>query len=495
MNTRLLCFAVGILFANGCIERSGSATENETADPDTNTVSGNPPLGDGGVTGTGDGAIALSDAAAPVQPGNDAATAMDRDAGENQPPPDVPPPPADDAPCDRFCARMDMCLFPACSGLEDLVPPNFCREWCTGPDSWLDESADLACGEFNERIYEKAEELREFCSDEPAPDECQAICDFAAECGFPGEGCTRLCRSLGQAQRDCLRRSETCNELFGCIEDDEPDRPDPSEICEPYCSRRTTCIFNGCAPGTLPEGYTRACIASCEENPLEFREFQAFFDQTCQEVITAAREADAMLDARCDAEAVEACANVCADRVVPCMGITQEACVAECEAWDDANQICVARARSCEDVSECFGDPEGQALCRRTCDHLQSCLLEACPPRIIPPTLTDGCTAGCLDDPPSAQETDQWEALSCRDVRETVYRDNRQLRPLCEGNGDFRPLPDECAAFCDQTLLQCIGIGGRNFCIAACSTLTRDEYQCALEAQGECQAINACLGD
>jgi hypothetical protein len=495
MKARHLLFATWLIAASGCIERSGSASESDAPEMDASTVSGNSPMGDSGVQNVSDGGSTTSDAAT-NSPATDAMTPVGRDAGGNVPT-DVPPPPAEDSPCDRFCARMNMCLFPACSGLEDLVPEDFCRDWCGAPDSenWLDESADLSCAEYNERIYEKAEELREFCSDEPAPDECQAICEFAAECGFPGDGCTRLCRSLGQNQRDCLRRSETCNELFGCIEGDEPQRPEPAELCEPYCSRRSTCIFNGCSPGTLPPGYTRSCMASCEEDPLGFREFQAFFDQSCQEIITSAREADAMLDARCDAEDAAACANVCADRVVPCMGITQEACVAECETWDEANQICVATARSCEDVSECFGDPEGQALCRRSCDRLQDCLEEACPPRIIPPSLTDGCTAGCLDDPPSEREIEQWEAMSCREVRETVYRDNRQLRPLCEGNGDFRPLPDECVAFCDQTLLQCIGIGGRNFCTAACSTLTREEYQCALEAQGDCAAINTCLGD
>ena len=183
---------------------------------------------------------------------------------------------------------------------------------------------------------------------------------------------------------------------------------------------------------------------------------------------------------------------MCEERVVPCR-ISQEACVADCQNWDRANQLCVVQSRRCIDVNACFGDPEGQQLCRRTCDYLQECLEEACPPRSIPPTVTDGCTAGCLDDPPSAQEADDWEALSCREIREFVYRGNRELRPICEGGRDFRPTPEECVAFCDNALGDCLGVGGRNFCLAGCASLTRDQYGCALEAQGNCEVIDRCL--
>ena len=134
-----------------------------------------------------------------------------------------------------------------------------------------------------------------------------------------------------------------------------------------------------------------------------------------------------------------------------------------------ANHVCLVRADSCREVNECFGDPEGQERCRRSCDVLQACMEEACPPRILPPTLTDGCTADCLDDPLSPRELEQWEALSCREVREVIYRGNRELRPFCEGGRDFRPTPDECVAFCDNALGACLGIGGRNFCLAGCS--------------------------
>ena len=165
----------------------------------------------------------------------------------------------------------------------------------------------------------------------------------------------------------------------------------------------------------------------------------------------------------------------------------------DCQGWDRANHVCVVRADSCDEVSDCFGDPAGQELCRRQCDHLQTCLLEACPPRILPPTLTDGCTADCLEDPPSAREVEEWEGFECRRVREFIYRGNRELRPLCDGGGDFRPTPEECVDFCDNALGACLGVGGRNFCLAGCASLTRDEYACSLEAQGDCARIEMCL--
>ena len=93
------------------------------------------------------------------------------------------------------------------------------------------------------------------------------------------------------------------------------------------------------------------------------------------------------------------------------------------------------------------------------------------------------------------EAVDRFTDLSCRQVREeTVYRGNRELRPLCEGDGDFRPRPDECAAFCDGALGQCI-IGGRRFCLAACASITRDQYECALTADDDCAQIDTCLSD
>ena len=491
-------FSLSLLVALsvGCIEKTGSSV-----DPgDTVTDAANNGGSSGALDGTisTDGGQAETDAAIPPPPPlADAGQTPDPsrpDSGEMRPEP-PPPPPSDDA-CDRFCSRMDMCLFPACEGLDDIVPSGFCRQWCEDtPDEFLNETADLTCEGFVERLYSISDELGEFCSnDEPIPNECDEICEFAAQCGFPSDGCARLCRSLPQEQRNCMQRAEQCDEFFECIEDDGDRRgPDPEELCGNFCQRRSVCIFNGCAPGTLPDGYTRACFDDCIDNPPAGREIQEFFNQTCEEIIAGVRAEDAQIDERCEASAEDSCATVCRDRVVQCMGIEQADCEAQCENWDEANHTCIVRADSCREVNECFGDPEGQARCRRSCDVLQTCMEEACPPRILPPTLTDGCTAGCLDDPISEDDLEEWENLSCREVREVIYRGNRELRPLCEGGRDFRPTPEECVGFCDNALGQCLGVGGRNFCLAGCASLTREEYSCALEAQGDCQRINECL--
>ena len=106
------------------------------------------------------------------------------------------------------------------------------------------------------------------------------------------------------------------------------------EICGNYCQRSAVCIFNECAPGTLPEDYTRGCFETCVENPPEGRELQRFFNQTCAEAVAEIRGRDELINNRCDAEEEEACETLCEDRVVPCMGIDQAACLEECRGWD-----------------------------------------------------------------------------------------------------------------------------------------------------------------
>ena len=396
----------------GCIEKSGSSADPEGPAADATSSDGSSGETDG--TPTGDGSV--EDGAVPPPPpardGSMAPTPLVPDAGDD--PVDPPPPPPSDDACDRFCARMEMCLFPACEGLSDLTGPDFCREWCDeAPDDFLNESADLTCEGFVERIYTISDELAEFCNDdEPIPDECDEICAFAAQCGFPSDGCPRLCRSLGGEQRRCLERAEECREFFECIDDGDDRRgPDPEEVCGNFCQRRSTCIFNGCAPGTLPDGYTRGCFERCVEDPLSGREIQEFFDQTCEEVVASVRAEDELIDERCEANEEDSCRTLCEDRVVPCMGIDLDECQAQCRDWDEANNVCIVRSDTCREVNECFGDPEGQARCRRQCDVLQACMEEACPPRILPPTLTDGCTAGCLEDPPSERELQQWQQV------------------------------------------------------------------------------------
>ena len=47
-----------------------------------------------------------------------------------------------------------MCLFPACDGLGEIAGDEFCFEYCeNSPETWLDETADLGCDEFVERLY------------------------------------------------------------------------------------------------------------------------------------------------------------------------------------------------------------------------------------------------------------------------------------------------------------------------------------------------------
>ena len=487
---RLVLFAC-LLSVAGCIERKTSVNdEAQMTDAASN---------DGSLFGQTDGGAMASDGSA--KPDGMVDSESDGSLGTGGTVGDAsvvepPPPPANADPCERFCARTEMCLFPACSGLEDIAGDEFCFEYCENtPETWLDETSDLSCGEFVERLYSFSRELAEFCSDEPAPDECGQICEFASGCGFAGDGCARLCRNLAQEQRNCMLRADRCETFFACVEDEPRMPPDRGDLCEPYCFRRSQCVFNACAPGTLPDDFFDECLDSCIDTPPTLQEYQRFFDSPCEAVVEGVREDNPAIDARCDADPQAACENLCADTIVPCMNIAQAECVNACEGWDRANQLCIITSESCEDVTRCYGDRENQDLCRQSCDHLQFCLEEACPPRIIPPRYTDNCTADCLGSPRNEADTQRFLDAPCRQVRELIYRDNQELRPLCEGNADFRPTAEECSAFCDQTLLRCLDFGGRNFCTAACASLDREQYQCALENQMNCDAINACIGD
>jgi hypothetical protein len=254
-------------------------------------------------------------------------------------------------------------------------------------------------------------------------------------------------------------------------------------------------VIQWCAPGALPNEFVEDCIDACEADPPDVDVFREVFRGRCDDIIVDLRAAHPEIDMRCDAEEEQACQNLCADMVAPCGALDEAECVAQCEGWDEANFRCVQFSDSCRDLNACFGDEAGQQRCQDTCDRLQVCLLEACPPRIISPEMHINCTAGCLDDPPSARETEEWMDLSCADVRGWMYQRSRELRPLCEGNQDFRPTVDECTAFCDNIIGDCPFIGGRNFCLAGCASLTRDQYACAVERQDECDAIAACLAD
>ncbi len=433
--------------------------------------------------------------------GNDEPDATRADASVT-PRPDMnldppPPPPPEGQGCEAYCDRLDECLVPACPPLAGNTA-NLCRNACRNQrDAALRELAELSCEEFTGRLFAASDELARFCDDSmPPPEGCDAVCDFAEECGAPGgrEQCLGTCRAVSDERRACLINAENCQQFGRCFQMAPPDGPTDRQRCEAFCNRQGQCVLLECAAGTLPDGFTQTCREDCNADTPAPEEMQWVFDQLCPEVVAGVRERNAGIDANCENNEEEACAVVCENTIAPCNDDPDvAACEAECAGFDDANMVCLQAADNCRDVNDCFGDPEGQARCERFCEHLQGCLEEACPPRVIPPPLSINCTAGCLDDPPEEEAVADWEALECREVRQTVYRRNRQLRPICEGGRDFRPTPDECVAFCDNGLQACIGVGGRNFCLAACASLTRDQYGCALAAQGDCGEIAICL--
>ncbi|MEE2643573.1 MAG: hypothetical protein VYD19_01455 [Myxococcota bacterium] len=448
-----------------------------SSDPDDPT---SPPEGDAGIETDGDVPV---DPVDPVEP-------------------DPPPPAPELSACDRFCERMEGCFYPSCPQLGPISQSEqFCRGWCGGAgEEWLDQSAELSCEDFNTRIFAFSPELRALCTTEPGEMPCDQICEFGEVCGIDAGECQGLCGALDFGAQLCFSGAAElgdCQRYYACFEQvgrDPGQRGDVGQICEDLCNREAICVFNGCAAGTLDENFVAECTEACVAGEPDEEALVARYDQSCEEIVAAVREADPVVDMRCESSPELACENLCAERVADCGMIDADACIADCEGWDRANFVCITRAESCEEVNVCLVDEETQALCRRSCDHLQSCLEEACPPRILPPQLTDGCTADCFAEGRSEEEIEEWEALSCRDVREFIYRGNRELRPICEGNQDFRATPEECAAFCDSELGECI-IGGRQLCLAACASLSRPQYVCALENRDDCEAIDVCLSD
>jgi len=473
---------LGALVAvTACVEDAGEPAADDNAD--------------GGVADDNDGGNLGSDAAA----GDWAVDAAWPDEGTEpdvDAPPPPPPPPPEGQGCDAYCARLDECFAPACPPLDGNTR-QLCRAGCRGQgDATLREWAQLECDAFNDRIFATSDQLARFCDDSiPPPEGCDAVCDLAEQCGAPGgrEGCLGTCRAVGKDTLECLRGAQNCMQFGRCFQR-PPMPPDDGQRCQAYCGRQAQCVFLECAAGTLPDGFNDACQANCRQDPPPQEEMAWVFEQLCPDVVVGVRQRHDEIDARCENDEDEVCELLCRDTIGGCDdGFDQDECEAECADFDEPNLVCLQVADDCGEVNACFGDPEGQARCTRFCEHLQGCLEEACPPRVIPPPLSVNCTAGCLDDPPEEMALGEWEALSCREVRQTVYRRNRELRPICEGGRDFRPTPEECTAFCDNGLQACIGVGGRNFCLAACASLTRDQYACALEAQGDCGLIGECL--
>lgn len=460
----------------------------------------------GGAGGAGGGAMG-ADAAG----GQGSGGSTSPDAGTKPPPPDAGTNPgadaAGDGPCDDLCARIDTC-FPAACPVLDATPSaiGLCDLCETFGEDDARKLAQASCDELNAVIFQARPELVEACAGgPPLPEDprCASACVHLEACGLTPMGpnipadCASLCAAMPPMLLDCLAGNEACDVLSECLGTTGPGPgPGPVDVqqqCGNLCRRTERCINAECAPGTLPAGYADACNTACLGAPPTPEQMRAFAESTCEDIVARVRQETPSVDARCDASPEDACATLCRERVLPCNQLgDQAACEAACAGFDAAQLLCV-QSQGCDAVGDCFDDPAALDRCGRFCDRIEGCLLEACPPRVIPPELSVNCTAGCLVQPPDEMQVQMTEAAMCSDVRRLVYRNNRELAPICEGGGDFRPTPDECAAFCDNGLEACLGVGGRAFCLAGCASMTRDQYACALAAQGDCGAIDACL--
>jgi hypothetical protein len=488
--------------SNGDAGTGGAAADGTGGDDgagggDDGTGGGNDGTG-GGNDGTGggnDGAGGGNDGAGGTA-GSDGQGADDGAGGDE--PDDLPPPPDSDERddlCEFYCLQVDTCLFAACPALADVTEADEFCNGCRGiSTNDLAELAQLSCEEFNDEIFDFSDELESFCSDEPVPDECDQICERASECGagFDAETCGRFCRDVPPEARRCATEADSCQGLFACFMEG-PDEPEPEEICENYCGRQALCVLNECVTGALPDGWVADCEDACLRDVPDQQARQAIFEPLCPEVVQQVRQTNPEIDARCDASEEEVCELLCDAQVAACDPDID--CLAECRDWDEENLLCLEFAQGCDAALSCFQNPENEARCEQYCTQLEGCLLEACPPRVIPPQLSTNCAAGCFQQPPPDQLFEFLEDASCREVRGFVYQQNRELAPICEGGREFRPTGEECAALCDNALGECVGLGGRNFCIAGCASFTRDQYECILAAQGECNAIDACVAE
>jgi hypothetical protein len=421
------------------------------------------------------------------------------ETGEPESPePESPEPEPEDL-CAQTCDHMRACFASDC---EALAGADFLEELCFGlcdaPDNLQRRLLGQACPQYIESLEGFIPELEQLCSDEPPPDECAAICEFLPTCqaGIEPEDCALFCRTFEAEQLNCVANAsdaQSCQQAFACFADEPPPGPEPEELCQDVCQRRNLCVQRECAPGTLQPGDGRACFQTCMQNPPSAEEARAEGMRRCADIVDELRQ-DAAFAMRCAADDQQACAQLCDDVVGEC--VDREMCLAACPGWNDTNLTCLRFAGGrCGVVQTCIAGGEGQQLCEQSCARWSECLGQACPPRILPPNLESNCAAGCLFDPPSAEEAAAYQALACVDVRAEVYIDNPELAPICEGDPEFNPTAEECVGFCERGLAECIGIGGQDFCLGACATLEREEYECALAAGADCDAINACLAD
>ncbi len=409
--------------------------------------------------------------------------------------PDAQRPPPDDreALLEAVCERVGACFESDCAPFagSDVVG-DVCDGISDQPDGVLRNLLAMECFDLLALIFQDPDAVEAYCSDEPPTPECEGICGYLPECGVDdAEFCEGFCRTLDEEGRECYldaRERDDCADFFDCF-DQQP--PAPEEICEPLCEKRWRCLANECAPGTIQEGWFDGCLEACFEAPPAREEAEDTIQGLCEEILPGLFADDPDLGGRCEAAPDEACVQLCQGRLGDC---EIDECETRCADWNETNFLCMSFVDECGQYERCMQDGAARDTCEVVCDRYAECLLEACPPRIIRPSLHQECAAGCLFDVPEPEEVEFYLDLECREVREFVYEDNRELAPLCEGDREFRPSPEECVAFCETRLGECIGVGGRQFCLGACATLERDQYQCALEAeQGDCAAIDRCL--
>lgn len=513
--------AVTSVAVSGCIsDNSASDDPFDESSGDAASDQGSRPAGDSGTTSGGSddagrgneppadlGPPRVRDGGAPTEAGDPPPPPPPPrpDAGEPPPPPTPPPPPPPDddrALCAASCDRLRACMDPACPELEAIGSLDaICDALCSADGEQQRSLLALECPGYVDTLIGFIPELAPYCSGEPPPEVCAPICEYLPSCDVPidGNACFGLCRGMDDAQRDCLDQATAerrCIDLYQCFEDDEepPPEQDPRALCAERCDRITRCVVAECAPGALEEGALGQCIDDCLDDPPTGAEVRAERERLCADVVADIRRIDRNLDRRCDQDAAEACAAICESRVGDCM--PPDDCHAACRDWNETNLACLRLAEHrCAVVHICVESPD-QANCEQSCGRWQTCLEEACPPRLLSPYIGTDCAVGCLFDPVSEEEADAIRQMSCREVRESVYEDNHGLAQLCEGDRNFRPSPEECAAFCDEGgLAECIAVGGRAFCLGACATMTRESFECATAAGDDCAAIDICLDE
>ena len=112
------------------------------------------------------------------------------------------------------------------------------------------------------------------------------------------------------------------------------------------------------------------------------------------------------------------------------MGVNRDQCLTDCARWDRANHICLAQAENCDEIQACFVSCGGTRPLPNPVRQPKDALRKPARRNSFPPDLTDNCTADCFRDTPSPRDVEEFESLSCREVREFVlYRENRELRP------------------------------------------------------------------